>query len=201
MSSPTSSIGEVRFFSESPRHGAVACGKFHNAAKPELRGSLGGRRRHFPPVYRADVFGNSRARRSGTYCWVGAGDVADERKALHASSRSTRQQLRPSSASVSGSASALVARTLRGEGDMSFTTKTSREAMRRVMANPLLTLAGEAIREAPPKQIALSGRAPGSSAVGALGCILDAHDYRRCEGLEPGEVVLLSSSPATSCLA
>ena len=62
------------------------------------------------------------------------------------------------------------------------------------MANPLLTLAGEAIREAPPKQIALSGPA-GFLGSRVLGCILDAHDYRRAHGLEPGEVVLLSSSP------
>ena len=41
-------------------------------AKPELRGSLGGRRRHFPPVYRADVFGNSSRATECTYCWVGA---------------------------------------------------------------------------------------------------------------------------------
>ena len=77
---------------------------------------------------------------------------------------------------------------------MSFTTQTSREAMRQVMANPLLTLAGQAIREAPPKQIALSGPA-GFLGSRVLGCILDAHDYRRAHGLEPGEVVLLSSSP------
>ena len=60
--------------------------------------------------------------------------------------------------------------------------------------NPLLTLAGKAIREARPKQIALSGPA-GFLGSRVLATILDAHDYRREHGLEPGEIVLLSSSP------
>ena len=46
------------------------------------------------------------------------------------------------------------------------------------MANPLLTMAGQAIRESRPKQIALSGPA-GFLGSRVLGSILDAHDYRR----------------------
>lgn len=62
------------------------------------------------------------------------------------------------------------------------------------LMNPLLSLAGQAIREARPKQIALSGPA-GFLGSRVLATILDAHDYRREHRLEPGEVVLLSSSP------
>ena len=71
---------------------------------------------------------------------------------------------------------------------------SSREAMRRLMSNPLLRHARTAIEEAPPKQIALSGPA-GFLGSRVLSSILDAHDHRRARGLEPGEVVLLSSSP------
>lgn len=77
---------------------------------------------------------------------------------------------------------------------MAFSTQTSREAMRRVLANPLLRHAKASIEEATPKQIALSGPA-GFLGSRVLSSILDAHDYRRAVGLEPGEVVLLSSSP------
>lgn len=70
----------------------------------------------------------------------------------------------------------------------------SRDAMRRVMSNPLLQHALEVLRDAIPKQIALSGPA-GFLGSRVLSSILDAHDYRRSLGLEPGEVVLLSSSP------
>jgi len=62
------------------------------------------------------------------------------------------------------------------------------------LENSLLSLAGRAIRDARPKQIALSGPA-GFLGSRVLAAILDAHDYRREHGLEPGEVVLLSSSP------
>ena len=77
---------------------------------------------------------------------------------------------------------------------MAFSTQTSREAMRRVLANPLLRHAKASIEEATPKQIALSGPA-GFLGSRVLSSILDAHDHRRAVGLEPGEVVLLSSSP------
>jgi len=75
-----------------------------------------------------------------------------------------------------------------------FTTQTARDATRRVLSNPLLAHAKDAVREATPKQIALSGPA-GFLGSRVLSSILDAHDYRRSRGLEPGEVVLLSSSP------
>jgi nucleoside-diphosphate-sugar epimerase len=77
---------------------------------------------------------------------------------------------------------------------MAFSTQTSREVMRRVLANPLLRHAKASIEEATPKQIALSGPA-GFLGSRVLSSILDAHDHRRAVGLEPGEVVLLSSSP------
>ena len=77
---------------------------------------------------------------------------------------------------------------------MSFSTSASREAMRRVLSNPLLRHARSSIEEATAKQIALSGPA-GFLGSRVLSSILDAHDYRRSRGLEPGEVVLLSSSP------
>lgn len=70
----------------------------------------------------------------------------------------------------------------------------TRDAMRKVMATPLLQHAAEVLRDATPKQIALSGPA-GFLGSRVLSSILDAHDYRRSLGLEPGEVVLLSSSP------
>ena len=77
---------------------------------------------------------------------------------------------------------------------MAFSTSASREAMRRVLSNPLLRHARSSIEEATAKQIALSGPA-GFLGSRVLSSILDAHDYRRSRGLEPGEVVLLSSSP------
>ena len=51
--------------------------------------------------------------------------------------------------------------------------------------NPLLACAGKAIRDARPKQIALSGPA-GFLGSRVLATILDAHDYRREHGLEVG---------------
>ena len=71
----------------------------------------------------------------------------------------------------------------------SFASGHARRAL-----TPLLEHAGEAIRSARPKQIALSGPA-GFLGSRVLDAILDAHDHRRACGLEPGEVVLLSSSP------
>ena len=76
---------------------------------------------------------------------------------------------------------------------MSFSTSASR-GDRRVLSNPLLRHARSSIEEATAKQIALSGPA-GFLGSRVLSSILDAHDYRRSRGLEPGEVVLLSSSP------
>ena len=60
--------------------------------------------------------------------------------------------------------------------------------------SPLLRFASAALLEAPPKQIALSGPA-GFLGSRVLQSVLDAHEHRRDHGLEPGEVILLSSSP------
>ena len=78
--------------------------------------------------------------------------------------------------------------------EMASSTRASREAMRRLMSNPLLRHARASIEKARPKQIALSGPA-GFLGSRVLSSILDAHDHRRALGVEPGEVVLLSSSP------
>ncbi|EEH55935.1 uncharacterized protein MICPUCDRAFT_59255 [Micromonas pusilla CCMP1545] len=60
--------------------------------------------------------------------------------------------------------------------------------------NQLISLAGDALLDARPKQVALSGPA-GFLGSRVLAALLDAHHHRRENGLEPGEVVLLSSSP------
>jgi len=64
----------------------------------------------------------------------------------------------------------------------------------RKCVSPLLRFASAALLEAPPKQIALSGPA-GFLGSRVLQSVLDAHEHRRDHGLEPGEVILLSSSP------
>jgi hypothetical protein len=84
---------DICAFSFRPRHESGGMRKIsQRRAAPEPHGSLGGRRRCFPPVSRADVFANpSRAtecaRGEVTRCGRVARDTSPgyERKALHAS--------------------------------------------------------------------------------------------------------------------
>jgi hypothetical protein len=54
--------------------------------------------------------------------------------------------------------------------------------------------AGEQILRAKPKMIALSGPA-GFLGSRVLDAVLDAQEFRRREGVDPGEALLLSASP------
>ena len=65
---------------------------------------------------------------------------------------------------------------------------------RRDGASDLTRVAGDAILRAKPKMIALSGPA-GFLGSRVLDAVLDAHEHRRANGLEAGEVLLLSASP------
>jgi hypothetical protein len=62
--------------------------------------------------------------------------------------------------------------------------------------NPLIKHAGEQLLYSRPKTIALSGPA-GFLGSNVVDSILDAHEFRRANGLDPGELLLLSSSPGT----
>ena len=64
------------------------------------------------------------------------------------------------------------------------------------LANPLIKHAGEQLLYSRPKTIALSGPA-GFLGSNVVESILDAHEFRRLNGCDPGELLLLSSSPGT----
>jgi nucleoside-diphosphate-sugar epimerase len=74
------------------------------------------------------------------------------------------------------------------------THRAKMQIMDKVMSSQLIASAGEKLLNARPKSIALSG--PGGF-LGArvLDAILDVHDYRRANGVDPGEALLLSASP------
>jgi|UniRef100_A0A6T5SUC3 nucleoside-diphosphate-sugar epimerase len=71
---------------------------------------------------------------------------------------------------------------------------SSRPFMEKILQSGFINTAREGLLNARPKSIALSG--PGGF-LGArvLSAILDAHEFRRFNGVEPGEVLLLSASP------
>jgi len=64
------------------------------------------------------------------------------------------------------------------------------------LENPLIKHAGEQLLYSRPKTIALSGPA-GFLGSNVVDSILDAHEFRRANGVDPGELLLLSSSPGT----
>ncbi|CAL6356973.1 unnamed protein product [Bathycoccus prasinos] len=78
----------------------------------------------------------------------------------------------------------------------SSSSNTPTDYAKQAFNNPLIKHAGEQLLYSRPKTIALSGPAGflGSNVVDA---ILDAHEFRRANGLDPGELLLLSSSPGT----
>mmetsp|Transcript_44153 Transcript_44153/g.84372 ORF Transcript_44153/g.84372 Transcript_44153/m.84372 type:complete len:473 (+) Transcript_44153:222-1640(+) len=65
-----------------------------------------------------------------------------------------------------------------------------------MLGAPLFKHAGAALLETRAKQVVLSGPS-GFLGSRVLKCILDAHLFRKNHGLDPGEVLLLSSSPGT----
>ena len=64
------------------------------------------------------------------------------------------------------------------------------------LENPLIKHAGEQLLYSRPKTIALSGPA-GFLGSNVVDSILDAHEFRRANGVDPGELLLLSSSPGS----